>query len=335
MPAKDFPRISTALTLDPHPEENLVSYIFRLANYRCLSSAWMLVSACKFTCFTNQPPPEAMTELAATACVDEQDLWAISYGRTDRTWATFRGQRISRATIERRGSAERWICPTCMDEIPAHRAIWDLRYVAICPVHRVLLMDVCPACTKPIRWRGGDLTRCVCEGMPEFSSFVAEDAAPGDISATAAVYGLMGDPRFQRESDEVRAQPLFRDMGGANIAEFLYRMGLERAARPGKFFSSENPGDLAWKAHITLRLGMEATAIWPSGFYRVIDGMRERSRLSAASSMRVAAGAVERWLAGLPEGEGSEISRALQEYRLTDRDGEIGKPRRPATGGIS
>ncbi len=324
MPAKDFPRISTALTLDPHPEENLVSYIFRLANHRRLGSARMLLFACKFDTFTNQPRPEWMAGLAKTACIDEKDLWAISYGQPDRKWATFRGQPVSQSVIERRGAAERRICPTCIGEIPVHRAIWDLRYVAICPVHRVVLMDACLACGKPIRWLGGDLTRCVCAGKPEFSSFVAEDAAPEDIGATAAVYGLMGDPRFQAEADQVRALTPFRDLAGANIAEFLYRLGLERMGRLNKYFSSENPGELVWEAHVAMRRGLKAVTPWPSAFHRVIDKMRLRSDVLPGKSMRMAAGAVERWQAGLPEGQGTEILRVVQEYRVVDRERQTG-----------
>lgn len=325
MPAKEFLRISTALTLDPHTEENLVSYIFRLAAYRYLSSAKMLLSACKFDSFTNQPRPEWMAELAKTACVEEKDLWAISYGQPDRKWAMFRGQFVSQSVIEKRGAADRRICPACIGEIPVHRAIWDLRYVAICPVHRVVLMDVCPACGKPIRWLGGDLTRCVCSGKPELSSFVAEDAAPEDIGATAAVYGLMGDLRFQAEADQVRSLPSFRDLAGANIAEFLYRLGLERMGRQNKYFSSENPGDLVWEAHIAMRRGLEAMTPWPSAFHRVIDEMRQRSNLSPAMSRRRAVGAVERWQAGLPEGQGTEILWAVREYQAVDRERETGE----------
>lgn len=324
MPAKASPRISTTLILEPHIEESLVGYIFRLANYRRLNSARMLLHACKFEWYTNQPRPEWMAELAGTACVEEEDLWAISYGQQDTVWATFRGQLVSKSVIERRGEAERRICPECIGEIPIHRAIWDLRYVAICPVHRMVLMDSCPACGKAIRWLGGDLTRCVCARKPEFSSFVAESAAPEDISATAAVYGLMGDPRFQAEADQVRTLPPFRDLTGANIAEFLYRLGLERMGRLNKYFSSENPGELAWEAHVVMRRGLEASAPWPSAFHRAIDQMRERSNSSSAMSMRMAAGAVERWQAGLPEGQGVEILRAVQEYRAIDRERETG-----------
>lgn len=311
-------RVSTALTLDPHPEETLISYIFRLAAYRRLPSARMLLSSSKFETFTNQPRPEWMAALAGNSCIDERSLWAISYGAPNRTHAMFRGQAVSQSVIERRGAADRRLCPECMDEDPIHRAIWDLRYVAICPVHRRVLVDTCPACGQPIVWRGGDLTRCDCVGKPAFSSVVAEEAASEDIEPTAAVYGLMGDPRFSAEADKVRALVPFSDMDGANIAEFVFRLGLEKMGRTHKYFSSDNPGDLAWKAHIVMRRGLDAVSPWPDAFDEAIDGMRQRTYPELAKSLRICAGAIERWQRGLPAGQGLHILKAVEDYRALE-----------------
>lgn len=45
--------------------------------------------------------------------------------------------------------------------------------------------------------------------------------------------------------------PPFQDVMGSDIADFLFRLGLER-------------------------LGLEAVEDWPNGFHREIDNMRER-----------------------------------------------------------
>jgi hypothetical protein len=63
---------------------------------------------------------------------------------------------------------------------------------------------------------------------------------------------------------------------------------------------------------------------WPSAFHRVVDEMRLRIDFLPGKSMRMAAGAVERWQAGLPEGQGAEILRAVQEYRLVDLERQTG-----------
>jgi hypothetical protein len=59
-------------------------------------------------------------------------------------------------------------------------------------------------------------------------------------------------------------------LDGANIAEFLFRLGLglglglEKMGRKNKYFSSENPGDVLWDAQVVMRRGLEAVTPWPA-----------------------------------------------------------------------
>ena len=315
---ESLPRVPGGLTLVPNPDESLIGYVFRLASYRRLSSVRFLAVECGFKEPSNQPRPEWLAALAAFAAVDASSLVAISYGPPDRRHAVFRGQRVGQSVLERRGSAHRRLCPHCLDESPHHRAIWDLRYVAACPVHGCLLADECWSCGGALFWRGRDLTRCHCAARADLRKSVAPHVAPRDLEATAAVHGLLGDARFAAEADRVRAMAPFHGLMGADIAEFLFRIGLERMGRRRKVFSSEDPGDLAWEAHVALRFGLETVSDWPGGFHRALDEMRERWP-RAGRSLSTCAGAVEFWLAGLQEGSAApEIAAAVADYRALD-----------------
>ncbi len=307
--------VPTCLTLEPIPDESLISYVFRLARYRHLSSAYAQWSDCGLQDFTNQPSLDGLDALAASASVDADRLKAISHGPPDRVGAVVLGRRVRQSVVENRGKAHRRICPACLSESAYHRAMWDLRYVAVCPVHRCVLVDTCPACGKPLKWVGVDLARCRCGRRLDLGGVEPEPVAPRDTEPTAAVFGLFGDVRFQGEAAAVRDILPLSDVRGEEVAEFLFRLGLERMGRVKKVFSSEDLGELAWQAHVVLRRGLEALEPWPDGFYRTLDDMRGRWGTNPAMSLRICTAGVERWLESQPDGDGKHIREAVENYR--------------------
>ncbi|MBB5235396.1 hypothetical protein HNQ09_002850 [Deinococcus budaensis] len=46
-------------------------------------------------------------------------------------------------------------CPDCLaeDEMPYYRRAWRLAFMTVCPRHKRLLLDQCPACESPIHYR--------------------------------------------------------------------------------------------------------------------------------------------------------------------------------------
>jgi hypothetical protein len=53
-------------------------------------------------------------------------------------------------------------CPECMREDPYHRFYWDYVPLTCCPVHKKLLMDICPKCHKQVTWSRSSLSKCEC-----------------------------------------------------------------------------------------------------------------------------------------------------------------------------
>ncbi len=318
-------RIPTCLTLEPIPDESLVGYVFRLSHHRVLPNARAQFIDCGFPYPLNQPEPEWLAALAASSSMEIGRLEAISYGPPDRVSAIVLGHRVSQSVLERRGMPQRRICPACLSERAYHRAMWDLRYIAVCPVHGCLLEDTCRHCGDPLMWKGSNLLTCRKNHRLDLGGMEPTLVEAADVEATAAVYGLFGDPRFQRGADGLRGLAPLADLQPADIAEFLFRLGLERMGRDKKVFSSESPGELAWAAHIALRRGVEALDPWPDVFHQTLDGMRERWGSTAQASLRLCAGAVERWGAGLPSECGRRIMHAVTEYRAIDAARMVGE----------
>jgi hypothetical protein len=305
------------LTLEPIPDESLTGYIFRLASYRRLTSARALAAECGFDRFTDQPQLAWLEALAQTSGVEVHKLAAISMGPFDYQYSWWRGQRFRRRLLNRRSVADRRLCPQCMSELEYHRAVWNLKYIAACPIHRCLLIDMCAVCDAPLRWQGRSLSRCPCDAdLRKVTSPLVSDI---DAETTGAVYGLLGDPHFQAAADRMRAMPPFQGLLGSDIAEFLFRLGVERLGGGRKAFATENLGELAWEAHVALRLGLEAVVDWPVAFMREIDAMRDRRGGNANLTLLRCVGNIEYWLSHLQKGSrGLAIAAAVAEYRRQD-----------------
>ena len=247
-----------ALGVIPYPDESLVGFLFRLARRRRLPTIRPLMSASGIVNLTAQPNEQQLRALADVASLEVGQLEAITYGPPNPAVGLFRGIPLPSNVFDCRGEAQRRVCPDCLRESAYHRAIWDLGFISVCPVHRKVLVDTCRRCGQPLRWMGADLTRCGHADEGDLTQAVAEDVSEGDVRATRAVYGLLKDERFAADVKRVRALPPFRDLADSYIVEFLYRLGLEAIGARPKIFSTEQTGELAWSAHLALNRGLEA-----------------------------------------------------------------------------
>lgn len=303
-----------AVSAHPLRDESLIGFVFRLAKLRRLPTGKTLWKQCGDQNLTNRPTPDRLQALADNARIDVSELRAISCGEPNRSVGAFRGIELPATVFDCRGAADRRICPDCLAEVPYHRAIWDLTFVAVCPVHLKVLVDACRVCGQPLKWAGDDLTRCRCR-RGDLTSMVTSSVSGTDARGTKAVYGLLGDARFTKEADQTRTLTPFRDLRDGKIVEFLFRIGLELLAPRSKLFSMEQPNELAWEAHIALTRGLEVAENWPVAFFAVLDDMAARVPDTPARSLLRSVGTVDRWLAGLRVEEGTAVRIAAADYR--------------------
>lgn len=55
------------------------------------------------------------------------------------------------------------VCPACLREDRYARRIWDLSPVTTCPLHRCLLLDECPNCSRRLSWVRYKVSSCSCD----------------------------------------------------------------------------------------------------------------------------------------------------------------------------
>lgn len=56
----------------------------------------------------------------------------------------------------------RW-CPDCLHEHGYWKAEWLLTLQVVCPIHKCLLLERCPACQQLVSWYSGGLHQCRCD----------------------------------------------------------------------------------------------------------------------------------------------------------------------------
>ncbi|MBI5162837.1 MAG: TniQ family protein [Magnetospirillum sp.] len=290
----------------PYADESIIGFIFRLADFRRLSTANALRTAAGFEWLTNWPRREWLAALADEADLKIEALEPLAIAEPRSGVVLFRGFRLPAALFRRRGGADRRVCPECLAERAYHRAIWDLVCVAVCPIHETVLVDQCQ-CKAPLKWDGRGVTHC--RRCSFDLRLLARQRVPAEqVQATKVIYGLLGEERFREEAERAKSMPPFADLAAEEIVDFMWRFGMEVVGTRPKIFSVEQPGEYAWEAHLALAAGLSAVESWPDGFHEVLEKMRGQwGKVKARTAVR-------RWLATLPMGHGGELTRALDSW---------------------
>lgn len=321
-----------SLNAHPFPDESLIGFIFRLAKRRGDTSGRRLALRLGFRHLTNRPYPEWVEALAADARLPASEIWAIANGSIDDRFGNFRGVPLPTGYFDRRdfnrlGSDFR-VCPDCLVENLYHRAIWDLLFIAICPVHDKVLIDTCRECGQPLRFLGVDMFLCQC-GKGRLDRMSTPQVDHADARGTRVVYGLLGDGRFSADANHARKLASFADLDASDIIQFLYRVGLQTVAPERAVFSVRDAGELTRDAHVVLTRALAVAEEWPTAFFRMLDDLRRPHPEGTAFALRMSAGRVEDWLDGLRPGTGCAIRAAVTDYRrrMTERDdGQVPTP---------
>lgn len=152
------------LYVEPAPEESLLSWLLRLAT-RLGVSFHTLATECfgvddrlGHTHWWRSPHPSVLQRIASRTGVGVPRLrhmtlsgWQPSY-RDDEVSARFAGRHYdSRAAMWRRHCFV--ICGPCLerDTTPYLRAAWLMGWLAVCPLHAVMLIERCGACGLHLR----------------------------------------------------------------------------------------------------------------------------------------------------------------------------------------
>jgi hypothetical protein len=185
-----------------------------------------------------------------------------------------------------RSQAAGQVCPLCLAEAPYHRLHWDLRPVVVCLQHRVVLMDQCPKCGKPLGTQSLDLSHCVkCRAdLREARPAEAEAEGLGAQARISADLGLPVDNPPAWPGRSACAHLLPPDLFALRRA--LYYVLLELpftwpGFQPARFDLAENWSGLAGESRrrlvpnpvrYTLMIAAHRVLMdWPKTFYAMLE----------------------------------------------------------------
>jgi hypothetical protein len=187
-------------------------------------------------------------------------LCYMPMGRIERR--TFLGQIIGAHQLN---YARSRICPGCLRDNPTWWAIWDLKLVSACPIHRCLLIDRCPSCRHKLTWHRRAVHECRCrQDLREVEPEKAEDRL---VTINAAIWSAAG---FHREPCEAEVKRV-------NLLPDQINLPLDATLRLIRFLGSvHEDGRIRRKQirpfaelDIAIRIGIGATTMlmdWPRSF---------------------------------------------------------------------
>lgn len=189
-----------------------------------------------------------------------------------------------------REGGRRRVSPRSLAASPHHRAIWDLLPFGFCPESMEPLIDACPVCCAPLRWR-----RTV--GVTFCESCVDEDDDPtvdlrdhpghvfevADMEALRLATGIVDPDPTRRQAVRKILPPVFDGFSEGEIFEAIIALACAITTDPGASrgimrrmktladFSRITPDALALAARTLIE--------WPRGFHDLADRVRGQARL--------------------------------------------------------
>jgi hypothetical protein len=151
----------------PMPDENFLGYVLRISEINGYENPqWLISKVVQKKFFSNYFKKSIdLSPLATFFGVSVNALKALMYQPGSRGGSTSKVKLISCGGVMMRcllRLAHSKICPACIRETGYIRWAWDLVPVTICPNHKIVLLDKCPNCRKPISWNRRELGACRC-----------------------------------------------------------------------------------------------------------------------------------------------------------------------------
>ena len=111
------------------------------------------------------------------------------------------------------------VCPACLREHSVWWAIWDLCQVAVCPIHRCLLLDQCPGCKKTLVWLRPAVHECRC-GL-DLRTLTAERADTDLVVINGVIYRAAGMSPGIETDGEINRYDFPPELSGLTLSSLL------------------------------------------------------------------------------------------------------------------
>ena len=153
----------------PYADEDLAGYILRLSQINRYSSPQWIYNLAEIPQYAANGnfcdrTSRDLSKLAQLLSIEESSLWKMAFCEHKSSKIArieFFGRSLPTYNLYKQKAK---VCPCCLAEKPYCRKIWNLIPLTVCPIHRCLLLDICPQCDLSIRWDRNSVNECkYCE----------------------------------------------------------------------------------------------------------------------------------------------------------------------------
>ena len=172
------------------------------------------------------------------------------------------------------------ICPCCIRSSSIWWAVWDLKLVSACPIHRCLLVDQCPSCGDKLTWHRRAVHQCRC-GM-DLRGFEPQKADDNLVAINAAIWRAAG---FRQEglATEVRRVDFLPDQIDLRLDSLLRLIRFLGSVQENGRLRRKQIRPFA-DLDIATRIGIAATTLlmeWPQSFKATLHRMADEQSAGA------------------------------------------------------
>lgn len=277
MTQAQFPRLVVARLLrtpQPHLDESLNGFLLRVTAANGFDEMYRLLDQAGVSP-TVATTPNDLTALSSLLNVQTDALQRMAYwpmANRPKAYRSFRGTELRNYHAQLDPCR---VCPECLRDAPYCRAAWDIRFACACPRHRVLLLDRCQGCQKPISWRRRSVTQCEsCQAdFRAFRSAAAEDSA---IALCRSIYKAVGIEHGVTVSPV--DLPAFVDfLPALQLLDFIKFLGSYGLDPHGELERLRLPRRKPEHLHQMLIAAADALRNWPTGFHELLDRVRTKN----------------------------------------------------------
>jgi predicted XRE-type DNA-binding protein len=158
------------MTAVPKPDESLLGYIIRLTEINDYDTPSWIVQLAGVGNFLRAEALLAfesslsLLNLSKLTGVQEEKLTNLLYRPIDLSRKKYGDYLMFDAPVPKYVIRPRHtkICPPCLRDFGYIRKIWDLTPITACPIHKCLLLEVCPDCQRHFSWMRNRVSYCEC-----------------------------------------------------------------------------------------------------------------------------------------------------------------------------
>ena len=275
-----------------------MGYVMRLTEQngyetpsRILKSAGLNYEQLSQSCSFLFKSSENFELLAQATSVSLSDLVSLTYPRADPSSSTplflFFGLPVPQYVLR---PVRPKVCPSCLLETGYCRRIWDLLLVTTCPMHKRMLIDICPNCKQCITWIRNGVSICRCKF--DWRESPSQPVEESELKVAGYVHRLCG---LSTHLDDAllssKRNPLFTLDLRNFISVMIFITGQYQgiSSMTGKRFSGKG-GKQNAELHALFMKAFSVFEDWPDQYYSFLDWRRTQKENALSFHLQVKSG---------------------------------------------